>query len=123
MRIAGLAVSVSLILLAGCTSDTGLEPGVSYGITIITRGPQGQSTPQETALRVESAVTESVKEFDHQGQKFSVQVRKTQSGKATFDVSFPNGAVQRIQVKAGEAKDVLPKGQNIGVRIDVQEAH
>jgi hypothetical protein len=48
-------------------------------------------------------------------------VRKTEHEKATFDITFPDKTIQMVRVNSGQTKDVLPKGQKIGVRIEVQE--
>ena len=50
-------------------------------------------------------------------------VRKTQYAKATFDITFPDKSVQRVQVKVGKPKDILPRGQKFGVRIELEESH
>ncbi len=63
----------------------------------------------------------STQDIRHDGRTLSLQVRKTEFGRATFQVTFPDKNVQQVKVKAGETKDVLPEGQDIGVRIAVQE--
>jgi hypothetical protein len=122
-RVSKMLVVLFLLLPAGCLTEAAPEAGVTFNMVIVTRGNRGGGTPQGSPTRVESAVTETIKEITYEGQTISVQVRKTQFGKATFDVTFPNRAVERVQIRAGETKDIFPKGQSLGVRIDVQEAH
>jgi hypothetical protein len=110
-----------LIVYAGC--GKGGRPGVTYNVSVVTKGQDGRAAPQGPATRVESAVVGAAQELTYEGDTLSLVVRKTQYGKATFDVTFPNKAVQRLQVKVGEPKDVLPGGQKVGVRIELQESH
>ena len=116
-----LSVALFLLVQAGCTREA--RPGVTYNVSIITRGSDGKVTPQGSVTRVESAGVEAVQAIPYEGQTLSLAVRKTQYGKATFDLTFPNQAVQRVQVKVGEPKDILPRGQKVGVRIELRESH
>ncbi|HLN31656.1 MAG TPA: hypothetical protein VK395_28200 [Gemmataceae bacterium] len=110
------------ILSAGCHG--GATPGVTYIASAIVKGNDGKIMQQEeSAIQVESALVDGGQEVVHEGSKFQLVVRKTAYGKATFEITFPDNSVQRIVVKAGETKDILPKGKNLGVRIEVQDSH
>jgi hypothetical protein len=124
MRFLAVAIGIVLCLLvpAGCSSKK-IIPGAAYSLSIITKGNDGKLAPQGPVTQVGGAAVESVQQVTHEGQTLSVLVRKTQYGKATFEVTFPDKSTQMIQVKAGEPKNVLPKGQKIGVRIELQESH
>jgi len=117
----GLGFALLLIVQAGC--GRGARPGVTYNASIITKGIDGQVTPQGSVTTVKSAVVEAIQKIDYEGDSISVVVRKTQYGKATFDITFPNKDTQRAQVKVGQPKDILPSEEGIGVRIEVQESH
>jgi hypothetical protein len=116
-----LGAALFLFAQAGCTKE--VRPGVTYNVTVIAQGNEGNATPQGSATRVESAAVGSEQVITHEGDTFSLVVRKTQYGKATFDVTFPDRSTERAQVKLGEPKDILPNGQKTGVRIEVQESH
>jgi hypothetical protein len=114
-------IAFFLLVHAGCSSK--IMPGATYNLSIIAKGNDGKLAPQGPMMQVGGAGVESVQQITHEGQTFSVLVRKTQYGKATFEVTFPDKTTQMFQVKAGQPKDVLPKGQKIGVRIELQESH
>lgn len=117
-----LGAVLVLLVQAGC-SKARIPPGATYLASIITKGNDGKAAPQESATRVESAATGSEQALTYEGHTLSLVVRKTQFGKATFDITFPDKVVQRIQVRVGEIKDILPIAQRIGVRIELQESH
>jgi hypothetical protein len=116
-----LGLALLVLIPAGCPK--GVRPGVTYTVAILAKGNDDKTTPQGPVTRVESVGVEYVQEIPYEGQMLSLVVRKTQYGKATFDITFPDNAVQTVQVKVGQPKDILPKGQSIGVRIEVQESH
>lgn len=118
---ARLGLALLLLVPLGC--GKGQKPGVRYSVALITRGPTGTVTPQEPATSVKSTSAEAGQELAYGGQTYSVTIRKTQYGKATFDIIFPDQRTERVQVKVGHSRDVLPKGQNVGVRIELQESH
>jgi|SRR5579884_3584859 len=120
----GIAFGAFLCLLlpVGCSKNTA-RPGATYNVWILTKGNDGRAVPQGSATRVESAAVENVQEISNEDQSVSLVVRKTQYGKATFDIVFPDKTSQRVQVKAGEPKDILPSGQKIGVRIEILDSH
>jgi hypothetical protein len=123
MRFSVLAIGVAFCLLihAGCAEK--IKPGTTYNLSIITKSNDGKLTPQEPATQVGGANVESVQEISHEDQTYSVKVRKTQYGKATFEIVFPDNTREQVQVKAGEAKDILPKGKKVGVRIELVDSH
>jgi hypothetical protein len=116
-------LGIALLVLVPASCKKPARPGVTYAVTVISTGKDGKATPQGEATRVESALVESEQAVAHEGHTFLLVVRKTQYGKATFDITFPDKTVQRTQVKAGEPKEVLPRGQKNGVRIEVLESH
>ena len=118
VALAGLAL---LLLVAPACSKKTFKPGVTYDVTVITRGAGGQLTPQGPATRVEGVVVGHAQEIALDGRTVSLAVRKTEYEKATFDVTFPDQATQMVRIKTGESKDVLPEGQKSGLRIAVQE--
>lgn len=111
-----------LLLAVGCQKKSA-RPGATYNVWILSKGNDGKAVPQGSATHVESAAVENVQEVSNEDQSLSLVVRKTQYGKATFDIVFPDKTSQRVQVKAGEPKDILPRGQKIGVRIEILDSH
>jgi hypothetical protein len=118
-----LWVGIFLILSVGCSMDSGPAPGVTYACSIVTKGAGGKVTPHDSEKRIEGAVVEATEELTYEGNTFSLQVLKTQFGKSTFEISFPDKSKKKVQVKAGEVKDSFPKGKNVGVRIEVLDSH
>ncbi len=116
------SVVLCLLLAAGCSKNNA-RPGATYNVWILTKGNDGKAVTQGAATRVESAAVENVQEVSNEDQVVSLVVRKTQYGKATFDILFPDKTSQRVQVKAGEPKDILPQGQKFGVRIELLDSH
>jgi hypothetical protein len=118
----GIGAVLCLLLPIGCSKNTA-RPGATYNVWILAKGNDGKAVPQGAATHVESAAVENVQEVGSDGQNVSLVVRKTQYGKATFDIIFPDKTSQRIQVKAGEPKDIMPRQQKIGVRIEILDSH
>jgi hypothetical protein len=115
-------VGVCLIALAWC-SPAPPTLGVTYTIAFVTKSADGKVKQQGEALRMESAEVDTIQTINDEGTFLSVYVLKTQYGKATFEITFPDKSTQKVQVKAGEPKTLLPRGQKVGVRIAVEEAH
>jgi hypothetical protein len=116
-----IGVALCLVLMTSCPKT--VKPGATFDAWILTKGSDGKMTPQGSAARVDSAAVESVHEISNGSQTLSLIVCKIQYGKATFDVIFPDKTTLRIQVKAGQPKDILPSGQAIGVRIEIVDSH
>jgi hypothetical protein len=121
MRFSLLALFLLLLMNAGCSSK--IKPGATFTLSIIAKDKDGKLTPQATSVQVGGASVESRQEIAQDGQSFSLLVRKTQYGKATFEVTFPDKTTQMFQVKAGETKDLPPRGQQFGIRIELHESH
>jgi hypothetical protein len=117
-------VGLALLLLAGagCPGKPALRPGVTFDATVISPDGEGKAVPQGPPSRVESAVTLDKHQVGPEGSPLTLQVRKTEFGQATFEVTFPDKTTQTVRVKNGHAKDVLPEGQKLGVRIRVEES-
>jgi hypothetical protein len=109
-------------VLPGCLKPAPPPPGVVYSVSALTRGADGRPKQQGEVTSVAAAVVDDVQELAYEGQSILVQVRKTEYGKAIFEVTFPDKSRQRVAVKTGESAAVLPKGQKLGLRIEVQEA-
>jgi hypothetical protein len=118
LRAIGTAAVAAFVAAAGCSNQK-LKPGVTYEATVIARGDDGRPTPQGQPIRVESVLVQDTREIALEGGAVSLLVRKTEHEKATFDVTFPDNTSQMVRIKTGESKDVLPKGQKTGIRIEV----
>jgi hypothetical protein len=119
----GLLLAAFVLAGAGC-SGTRLEPGATFTLCPVAALKGGQADPRGEARMIKSAEVEEVAELADPDGTITVQVRKTQYGKATFEVTFSDRATQLVQVRKGESKDIFPrrKSQKVGVRIEVQEA-
>jgi hypothetical protein len=115
-------LGILFIAAAGCSKGK-IIPGVNYTICVLTKGNSGKVEQQDSVSRAGSAVAGDEREVGDEGSKFLVRVRKTQYGKATFEVTFPDSSIQLVQVRTGERTDILPKGKAVGVRIEVQDSH
>ena len=119
--LAAIGIACFLLINAGCSSE--IKPGADYNVSIIAKDNDGKLKPQGPIIQVERAGVQSKQQLTHEDQTLSLLVRKTQYGKATFEVTFPDQNTQMFQVKAGETKDILPKRQKIGVRVELQQSH
>ena len=119
--LAAIGIACFLLINAGCSSE--IESGAAYNVSIIAKDKAGKLTPQGPIIQVGRASVQSKQEVTHEGQTFSLLVRKTQYGRATFEVTFPDQITQMFQVKAGETKDILPKRQKFGVRVELQQSN
>jgi hypothetical protein len=115
------SLSLVLIVQLGCGKPAPL-PGVTYVATLILKGKDGKVTEEQPAERIQSATVNHEQELVHENRTFVVRVRKTEYSKATFDVTFPDQSIQRARVGNRQKKDILPKDQKVGVRIQVEEA-
>ena len=119
--LAAIGIGCFLLLHAGCSSD--IKSGAAYNVSIIAKDKEGKLKPQGPIIQVERASVTSKQQLTHEGQTLSLLVRKTQYGKATFEVTFPDQNTQMFQVRAGETKDILPKRQKFGVRVELQQSN
>jgi hypothetical protein len=119
--LAVIGIACFLLINAGCSPE--IKSGAAYNVSIIARDKGGKLEPQGPIIHVERASVTSKQQLTHEGQTFSLLVRKTQYGKATFEVTFPDHTTQMFQVKAGETKDILPKRQKFGVRVELQQSN
>jgi hypothetical protein len=117
-----LLLGVVCAIGCGCSKQSAPLPGVTFSLSAIIR-TKDSKLDQQTPTRVEGALVEDVEDVTFGSDTLSVLVRKTQYGRATFGITFPDHSTQTIQVKSGEIKDVLPKGKKLGVRIEVHDAH
>jgi hypothetical protein len=114
-------LGILLATSAGCLTSK-LEPGVTFTLCALARENGSQLSQRGQVRTIESASIDDTEEVADGGSTITVQVRKTQYGKATFEVIFPDRASQLVQVKKGESKDILPRDGKLGVRIGVEEA-
>jgi hypothetical protein len=121
--IATRIMGVLFLVAAGCSRNGVPPPGVKYSVSAITKGKDGSIRQEEPEAVVGSAAATDPKEVAYEGHTILVRVRKTQYGKATFEVTFPDNSSQMVQVRSGETKDILARGQRTGVRIQVQDSH
>ncbi len=117
-----MGFTLLLLVTTGC-SRPAPKPGVTYQVSVLTLESNGRLVPQGAPTRVESATVQHTQELTHNGQSLALLVRKTEYGRATFDVTFPDKEVQMVRVKTGETKDVLRAEHGIGLRIEVQDCH
>ena len=119
--LAAIGIACFLLINAGCSSE--IKPGADYNVSIIAKDNDGKLKPQGPIIQVERAGVQSKQQLTHEDQTLSLLVRKTQYGKATFEVTFPDHNTQMFQAKDGETKDILPKPKKIGVRVELQQSH
>ncbi len=108
-----------LLACAGCTAES--KPGVTCNVCVLAQGTDGKFIQQGSVTRIESAPVNTTTEIPFDGGSLTVLVRKTEHGKVTLDVTFPDSAMQRAKINAGETKDILSKGQKVGLRVEVQD--
>ena len=119
--LAAIGIACFLLIHAGCSSE--IKSGAAYNVSIIAKDKKGKLQPQGPIIQVARAGVTSKQQLTHEGQTLSLLVRKTQYGKATFEVTFPDQNTQMFQVRAGETKDILPKRQRLGVRVELQQSN
>jgi hypothetical protein len=119
----GLLLGALVVGVAGC-SGPAPQPGVTFTLCPVA-SENGKVNPRGETQKFESADVEDVEKVTDGTSTITVQVRKTQYGKATFEITIPGQPPQLVQVRKGESKDVLPRGKHskVGVRIAVEDAH
>jgi hypothetical protein len=115
-------VGLCCLLCAGCGGQATPVPGVTYVATLITKAANGAIVPQQASVSAKTATVGHEQELGADANQVIVHVRKTEYGRATFEITFSDKSVQRVKVDNGMTKDVFPKGKTLGVRIEVQEA-
>ena len=119
--LAAIGITCFLLINPGCSSE--IQSGAAYNVSIIASDKGGKPKPQGSIIQVGRVSVNSKQQLEHEGQSLSLLVRKTQYGRATFEVTFPDQKTQMFQVKAGETKDILPKRQKLGVRVELQQSN
>ena len=119
--LAAIGIACFLLMNAGCSSE--IMSGAAYRVSIIAKDEAGKLKPQGPSIQVATASVQSEQQLTHEGQTLSLLIRKTQYGRATFEVTFPDRLTHMFQVKDGETKDILPKRQKLGVRVELQHSN
>jgi hypothetical protein len=121
-----------LTFLAVCAVGCGRPPSsdsdrssktaaVSYEASFLHRemspnGPVLIESPKAVSATARPLSAVTVENF---GMKATVQVLSVEKGKATFQVTCPDGSTHPIDVNEGESKDLFENGRAAGVRIKV----
>jgi hypothetical protein len=66
-RAATIGVALFFVVAPGCANKVP-KPGVTYVVSVITKGNDGKGVPQEAVMRVESALVQDQRELTHEGQ-------------------------------------------------------
>ena len=119
--LAAVGIACCLLINAGCSPE--IKSGAAYNVSIIAKDKHGKLKPQGPIIQIERASVTSRQQLTHEGQTLSLLVRKTQHDRATFEVTFPDQSTQMFQVRASETKDILPKRQKFGVRVELQQSN
>jgi hypothetical protein len=104
------------VYLAGCVKPS----SVSYEAAAVRRATGGKITVG-TKVGPLLAPVSSVAEIENDGRKVTVQVREIHQDKAIFEVTYPDGATELIEMRRGESKDFLPAGKELGIHLHVKE--
>jgi len=78
----GLFASGLLIALIGCSTPAPPPPGVSFSASALTRGNDGKIKQEGAMITIPSAVVNDAGEVGNPDSTVSIQVRKTEYGKA-----------------------------------------
>jgi len=107
---------IPTIVFIGC----GKSARVSYDATGLHREADGKIVAGAT-VGPRTASAPSVAEVEVNGKKATVHLKAIDQGTATFEITYPDGATERAQMKRGESKEFIPNGKDFGVRIQVKE--
>jgi hypothetical protein len=103
------------LFLVGCSKPA----GVSYEATALHRDDGGKVLEGATVGPIAARVS-SMSEVEVQGKRATVQVKAIDRDKATFEITYPDGASERVEMRPGESKDFFPNRKEFGVRIRVR---
>ena len=104
------------LFILGC----GKSAHVSYEATGIYRDADGEIVAGATVGPTGTSVP-SVAEVEVNGKQAIVQVKAIERDQVTFEITYPDGATERAQMRRGESKSFIPNGKDFGVRIQVKE--
>jgi hypothetical protein len=111
-----LVLLIPPLFLFGC----GKSAQVTYEATGLHREADGKivggATVSPRATSAPSAAEVEVKD-----KKATVLVKAVDQDNVTFEITYPDGATERVQMMRGESKDFIPKGKDFGIRIQVKE--
>jgi hypothetical protein len=93
---------------------------VSYDATGLHREADGKIVAGAT-VGPKATSAPSAAEVEVNGQQAIVQVKAIERDQVTFEITYPDGATERAQMRRGESKSFIPNGRDFGVRIQVQE--
>jgi hypothetical protein len=74
-----------------------------------------------TTVGLRAASVPVVAEVEVEGKKATVHLKAVDGDKATFEITYPDGETEHVQMRRGESKSFIPKGKDFGVRIQVKE--
>lgn len=110
------ALLILAVFLVGCSKPA----SVSYEATGLHRESGGKMVEGAT-VAPRAASVPVVAEVEVEGKKATVHLRAVDGDKATFEITYPDGKTERVQMRRGESKSFIPNGKDFGVRIQVKE--
>jgi hypothetical protein len=118
LRSLALLLLIPTFFLAGC----GKPESVSYEATGLHREAGGKIV-EGAKVGPRATSVPSMSEVEVEGKKATVQVNAIDRDKVTFEITCPDGATERVQMRRGESKSFIPNGKDFGVRIAVKETN
>jgi hypothetical protein len=117
LRSPALLFLIPAVFLVGC----GKPARVSYEATGLYREAGGKIVEGAGKVGPRAASVSDMAEVEVESKKATVQVKAVDRDNVTFEVTYPDGATESVQMRRGESKTFIPNGKDFGVRIAVKE--
>jgi hypothetical protein len=115
LRSLAFLLLIPSVFLVGC----GKPERVSYEATGLHREADGKIA-EGAKVGPRATSVPSMSEVEVEGKKATVQLMAIDQNKVAFEITYPDGATERVQMRRGESKYFIPNGKDFGVRIHVE---
>lgn len=116
-----LCLAGVVFLSSGCSSPP--KPGVTFNLTILEKAEDGNLMVKGPVEKIVSAPVRTEKTIVLPETTVSLLVRKTEYGKATFEVTYPGQEAKRVRIESGQTQEIFPEEVRFGLRIEVIDCH
>jgi hypothetical protein len=117
-RSTALLLLIPTVFLVGC----GKPERVSFEASGLHREADGKIV-EGAKVGPRATSVPSMSEVEVEGKKATVQLMAIDKDKVAFEITYPDGATERVQMRRGESRYFIPNGKVSGVRIQVKETN
>jgi hypothetical protein len=99
------------LFLAGCSRPAGL----TYQATALYRNDG--KVVEGSIVSARGVPARSASEVEVKGKKGTIQVKGIERDQARFEITYPDGKSELVELRAGESKEFFSNSKDFGVRM------